>query len=290
MASALGRGLDSLIPQKVKKVTTSTGESVFSVTSDSDQDRILHVSPKLITNNPEQPRKSFNEAQLKELADSIKEYGIIQPLIVTKRGEGYELIAGERRLRASRMLGLETVPVIVREAEEQEKLELALIENVQRAELNPIETAIAYQKLIDEFGLTQEKLSERLGKSRPSIANSLRLLGLPDEIQAALREGRITEGHAKLIAGLDSDDKRRALFKRILNTGLSVSDAAVETRRMGGTRKARIMENPELRPFEQAVQRFFGAKAEIKKRGKGGTIIIHFFSDDEFREIMKKVS
>jgi ParB family chromosome partitioning protein len=185
MPSGLGRGLDSLIPQKVKKITTAQGDTIVSVTSDSEKDRVIQVSPESISVNPQQPRKQFDESRLSELIESIKLYGIIQPLIVTKKGDGFELIAGERRLRSSKKIGLKTVPVIVREAADQEKLELALIENIQREQLNPIETAIAYRKLMDEFSLTQESMAKRVGKSRPAIANSLRLLALPEEIQNA---------------------------------------------------------------------------------------------------------
>jgi ParB family transcriptional regulator, chromosome partitioning protein len=290
MSSALGRGLDSLIPQKVKRITTSSGDTIIDVSSASDKDRILYVAPELISVNPEQPRKAFNEAQLEELAESIRLYGIIQPLVVTRKGAGYELIAGERRLRASRSLRLEKVPVIVREAGEQEKLELALIENIQREQLNPIETSIAYRKLIDEFGLTQDALAKRVGKARSSVANSLRLLMLPPEIQEALKEGRITEGHAKLIAGVEGEEKQLMLFRKIIHTGLSVSSAMAESKRQGGTKQARSpYPSPEDKERSRLFERFFGAKTEIKRRGKGGEIVICFFDDDELRGVMDKV-
>ncbi len=217
MSNGIGRGLSSLIPQKVKKVaTTPGGEAVVDVISEADKDRVLHLSPDVIDVNPSQPRKNFASEQLKELADSIKQYGIIQPLIVMQIGNKYELIAGERRWRAAKILGLATVPVITRQAQEQEKLELALIENLQREGLNSIETALAYRKLIDEFNLTQEELSKRLGKARPTITNILRLLNLPEEIQQALIQGKITESHAKIIIGLDTEAKQLELFKRII--------------------------------------------------------------------------
>ena len=289
MSNGLGRGLGSLIPPKVKKITTATGESIVDVSSAFDKDRILRVSPKDISVNPMQPRKEFNEAHLNELMDSIKLYGIIQPLVVTKKGAGFELIAGERRLRASKLLGLDAVPVIVREADEQEKLELALIENIQRENLNPIETAIAYRKLVDEFGLTQEEVAKKVGKSRPGVANSLRYLNLPEPIQDALSQGSITEGHAKVILGLDNEAKQMSLFRKILHGGLTVSDATQETRKSGGTKSARIKINIIDNDKERMLQQFFGTKTEIKRKGTGGRIIVHFFSDEELREIIKKI-
>lgn len=289
MPSGLGRGLSSLIPPKVTKVTTPEGEAIVDVSSSSDKDKILRVPPNRISVNPMQPRKEFNETQLNDLMESIKVYGIIQPLVVTKRGENFELIAGERRLRASKLLGLDEVPVIVREAKEQEKLELALIENIQREDLNPIETALAYRKLIDEFSLTQEVLARRVGKSRPVVANSLRLLNLPEEIQDGLMKGLINEGHAKLIAGLEGEARQMALYRKILHGGLSVSDTIKESRSMGGTKAARIKLNLPDKERENTLQQFFSTKVEIKRKGTGGQIIINFFSDEELEEMMKKV-
>lgn len=289
-SNSLGRGLSSLIPQKVKKVATSPeGEAVVSVMSEADRGRVLQVSPEKISINPMQPRHNFNESQLNELADSIKQYGIIQPLIVTERGGDYELIAGERRLRAAKSLSLESVPVIIRRADEQEKLELALVENIQRENLNGIEAAIAYRKLIDEFNLTQEELAKRLGKSRPVITNTLRFLNLPEEIQSALIAGRITEGHAKLLAGLDSEVKQLALFKKIILGEMTVGETHKETRIMGGTKKARIKINYADKDKEFAFREFFGTKAEIKRKGHGGEVIIYFYSDEELGEMVGKI-
>lgn len=289
MANGLGRGLGSLIPQKVKKIPTPAGDAIVDVASEEDKNRILRLSPDKIQINPLQPRRTFAERELQELADSIKEYGIIQPLIVTQKDGSYELIAGERRLRAAKMLGLETVPAIARDASEQEKLEVALIENVQRADLNPIETALAYRKLIDEFNLGQDEVASRVGKSRPSVTNILRMLNLPEEIQLALIEGKITEGHAKLLLGLDSEIKQITLFRKIIHNGLTITDTTDETRRMGGTKQARIKINYADKDKEFALREFFGTRAEIKRKGKGGQIVVHFFSDEELGEIMEKV-
>lgn len=290
MSNSLGRGLSSLIPQKVKKVVTSPwGEAVIEVVSESDKDKVLQLSPEKITVNPMQPRKNFSEYQLNELRESIKQYGIIQPLIVTQKNGQYELIAGERRLRAAKILNLSTVPAIIRQADEQQKLEVALVENLQREGLNSIETAIAYRKLIDEFNLSQEELSIRLGKSRPVITNTLRFLNLPEEIQQALIEGKISEGHAKIIVGLENEVKQFALYKKILLNKMTVDDAIKQTRVMGGTKQARIKINYADKDKEFAFRQFFGTKAEIKRKGKGGEVIIYFYSDEELGEMVEKI-
>lgn len=287
---ALGRGLDSLIPKKVNKVVTDSGETIVSTTTLDEKERILHISPELIQPNPMQPRRTFEEGKLEELKESIRIHGIIQPLIVTKEGDGkYQLIAGERRWRSSKELGLMKVPVIVREAGEQEKLELALIENIQRADLNPIETAISYQKLMNDFNLSQEEMAKRVGKSRPVIANTIRFLNLPDEIQAALIEGRVTEGHAKVILGLDNEVKQMALYRKITHGGLSVADASKETRAMGGTKQSRVKINYQDKDKEFALREALGSRAEIKRKTKGGEIIIYFYDDEELSGIIGKI-
>ncbi len=292
MANSLGRGLDSLIPKKVnKKVSSSSGETVaVDVVSPEDKDRILRLSPDEIKINSMQPRQNFDDVRIDELSKSIKEHGIIQPLVVINSGNGYELIAGERRLRAAKKIGLSEVPAIIREAGEQEKLEVALIENLQRENLNPIETAIAYQKLIDEFNLTQEEVAKKVGKSRPVITNSLRLLNLSLDIQDALISGKISEGHAKFLAGLESEEKRKILLHKIINKNLTVQETNNEARRMGGTKKARIKINYRDKDKEFALREFFGTRAEIKRKGKGGQIIIDFYSDDELEELINKIS
>lgn len=288
--NGLGRGLSSLIPQKVNKVaTTSSGDAVINVTSVADKGKILQLKPEQIGLNPMQPRKNFNEHQLNELVQSIKQYGIIQPLIVTQKNGKYELIAGERRLRAAKILNLLAVPAIIRQADEQQKLELALVENLQREDLNSIETAIAYRKLIDEFNLSQEQLSSRVGRSRPVITNTLRFLNLPEEIQLALITGKITEGHAKIIVGLETEAQQFALYKKILLNKMSVDQSLKETRVMGGTKQARIKINYADKDKEFAFRQFFGTKAEIKRKGKGGEVIIYFYSDEELGEIVAKI-
>jgi ParB family transcriptional regulator, chromosome partitioning protein len=288
MAQGLGRGLSSLIPQKINKVVSSTGESIVDVTSEGERSSILQLDPNAISVNPMQPRKHFADSHLAELMESIKIYGIIQPLVVTQRNDGgYELIAGERRLRSAKALGLGKVPVIVRRADDQEKLELALIENIQRENLNPVETAIAYRKLMDEFNLRQEDMARRVGKSRSAVANCLRLLDLPEEIQDAIVEGRLSESHAKYISGLDNPVKQMALFRKIVFDKMSVGDTIEEVRKMGGTKSARIKVNHADREKELAFRDFFKAKVQVKRKGQGGQVLIDFGSDEELDGIIK---
>ncbi|MFH1523235.1 MAG: ParB/RepB/Spo0J family partition protein [Patescibacteria group bacterium] len=290
MSNGLGRGLGSLIPQKNNKIKNSdSSEIVFNVNSKDDKDRVLKINPEKINVNPMQPRKNFSEINMEELIGSIQQHGIIQPLIVSQKNGQYELIAGERRLRASKSLGLKEVPAILRDVKEQEKLEVSLIENLQRKDLNPVETAMAYQKLINEFNLNQEEMAKRVGKSRSSVANTLRLLNLPQEIQLALIEDRITEGHAKYLIGLDSEDKQMALFKKIMRNKLTVADTGFEARRMGGTKQSKIKINYQDKDKEFAFREFFNTRVEIKRSRKGGQIIIDFFSDEELLEMAEKI-
>ncbi|PLX27802.1 chromosome partitioning protein ParB [Candidatus Parcubacteria bacterium] len=280
----LGRGLGSLIPNKQATVQVDSSQ-----TQVSDSDVIRHVDINEIKANHLQPRKQFRDYKLEELSESIKEHGILQPLIATKKGDKYELIAGERRLRASKLAGLTEVPVIIREVDEQKRLELALIENIQREQLNPIDLAKSYSQLMGEFNLTQEDVAKKVGKARSSIANVLRMLKLPEEIQLALIDGKITEGHAKYLIGIEEEGKQLRLFRTILHNNLSVSDTSQEARKMGGTKKARVKINYTDKDKEFKLREFFGAKVEIKRKGKGGRIMIDFFSDDELQEIMGKI-
>ncbi len=284
--SGLGRGLGSLIPSKPVKQELSTDSNASDIDVKSS---VLEVEIDKIVANHLQPRKQFRDIKLEELSDSIKEHGIIQPLVATKTDDGYELIAGERRLRASKLAGLKTVPVIVREASEQQKLELALIENVQRENLNAIDLAESYQQLMHEFNLTQEEVAKRVGKARSSISNIIRMLKLPEEIKLALIARKLTEGHAKYLIGLDSEAKQLALFRKILHNDMSVSDTNQEVRRMGGTKKAKVKINYEDKDKEFILREYFGAKVEIKRKGQGGEIVMHFFSEDELNEILQKL-
>ena len=291
MPQGLGRGLGSLIPKK----TMTYGQNPFKsdISEEEtvifhDSDRILKVNPDKISINPHQPRSYFSDSALNDLAESIKQHGIISPLIVTRKDGGFELIAGERRLRASKILGLKEVPVIVREEKDQKKLEIALIENIQREDLNPLETARAYQRLIDEFNITQEEASKRVGKARSSVANALRLLSLPLEAQEALASGKISEAHAKYLLGLDSEAKQITMLKKIMRQNLTVADTDKEIKRLGGTKAAKTKDYFD-RAREEELGEYLTTKVDIKRQGKGGKLIIDFYSEEELNGIINKI-
>lgn len=292
MPQGLGRGLSSLIPKK----TVTYGQNPFAANISSEEetvvlydgDRILKINPARIDINPQQPRTHFNESALNDLAESIKQHGIISPLIVTKNGDRFELIAGERRLRSAKLIGLKEVPVIIRAEQEQKKLELALIENLQREDLNPLESARAYKRLIDEFNITQEEAAQKLGKARSSVANALRLLSLPEAIQEALVGGKITEAHAKYLLGLEGEAKQLNMFKKILRQNLTVAQTDQAIKRLGGTKAAKTKDYFD-RAKEEELGEYFSTKVEIKRQGKGGKLVIDFYSEEELNEIIKKI-
>lgn len=292
MPQGLGRGLSSLIPKK----TVTYGQNPFAshISSEEetvvlrDGDRILKINPERIDINPQQPRTHFNESALNDLAESIRQHGIISPLIVTKNGDRFELIAGERRLRSAKLIGLKEVPVIIRAEEEQKKLELALIENLQREDLNPLESARAYKRLIDEFNITQEEAAQKLGKARSSVANALRLLSLPEAIQDALARGKITEAHAKYLLGLEGEAKQLSMLGKILRQNLTVAQTDKEIKRLGGTKAAKIKDYFD-RAKEEELGEYFSTKVEIKRQGKGGKLVVDFYSEEELNEIIKKI-
>ena len=290
--TSLGTGLSSLIPKKTN-INSKITKKQFVVPSSgvSEQDNLLEIETGKIIANPHQPRKYFEENNLKELANSIKEHGILQPLVVSKIGSGqYELIAGERRLEASKLVNLKTVPVIVRSVSDQQKLELALVENVQRHNLNPIEEARAYLKLADEFNLTQKEIAQKSGKSRSMIANSLRLLDLPIEIQRGLMEEKITAGHARAILALDNPEKQRALYQLILKNGLSVRAAEEKVKSVtvkSYKRKNTKRDDPAIQDMENRLQEKLKTKVQIKKSGRSGKVVIEFYSEEELGKIVK---
>lgn len=253
------------------------------------------VAITAIVPNPRQPRRHFDEGALEDLAASIKEHGIIQPLLVRPAGPGqYELIAGERRLRASKLAGLKVVPITVRSTTNEISLELALIENIQREDINAMECARAYRQLIDEFDLTQEQVAAKVGKSRVAITNTLRLLKLPARIQTAVNGGEISEAHARALLGFESDAHMLAVFDQVLEKGLTVKD--VEQRAKSVTRPTKkgtsaktapLMESdPNNAALEEALSTFFGASTKIKKGEIGGELSIQFYSDDDLDRIL----
>ena len=253
---------------------------------------VVDVDVEKIIANPYQPRIEFDENKLQELANSIKEHGVIQPLVVTKKGEKYELIAGERRLQASKLAKLREVPVIIKDIDEKEKLELAIIENIQRHNLNPIEEAKAYKRLVEEFKMSQEEVAKKMGKSRSVVANKLRLLGLPIEAIKALRSGKITEGHAKVILAIKNLEKRRAFLELIIKNGWTVRQAEDKVKEMSIRSQRRVVKiDPEIKSLEEKFSLALGTKVKIKKSGKnGGKIIIDYFSGEELDEIVDKLA
>ncbi len=257
----------------------------------SGQGTALQVPVGDVSPNPHQPRAQFSEERLAELANSIREHGVLQPLIVTRVDNGFELIAGERRLQAAKLAGLATVPVIIREAEDLEKFELAIIENIQRHDLNPIEEARAYSRLSQEFNLSQEQIAKKMGRSRSAIANTIRLLNLPVEVQRAVIENRISEGHAKALLAIENSEKQRALFDLIVKNNLTVRETEMKSREVSThvVRNATV-KDPNVRANENTLSEVFGTKVRITKIGLGGTIRIDFFSEEEFQSIFSKLT
>lgn len=294
-SSGLGKGLRSLIPSKPSKFF-----GVGSSETKQDKENVFYVEVDKIKPNQNQPRRDFDEGSLKELASSVKEYGVLQPLIVTRvekelgRGKDveYELIAGERRLRAAQMAGLPHVPVVIRESSGKEKLEVSLVENIQRADLNPVEEALAFKRLAAEFGLTQKDIAVRVSKSREAVANTIRLLDLPMEIQKAIEAGKISAGHAKAILMVPNPEKQRAFYQFILDNRLNVRAAEETAGRFGNVqtrpRKAVILD-PQLKNFQQKLEEILGTKITIQNQGNGGKLIIKFYSSEDLEQIIKKI-
>ncbi|HUG35000.1 MAG TPA: ParB/RepB/Spo0J family partition protein [Anaerolineales bacterium] len=277
--SGLGKGLDALIP---------TGK-----TSSGEAGGITQVPVDSIQRNPRQPREKFDIEELENLAASIREHGVIQPLIVSPtRGGTYTLIAGERRLQASRKAGLKTVPVVIRHATDQQLLELALIENVQRADLNPIEEAEAYQNLSKEFRMSHEVIASRVGKSRVAITNTLRLLDASAAVKQALVDGRITEGHARAMLSL-SAKAQEVLLNQIVNLDLSVRSTEVLARKYTGQKpvvKKKSISNANVNDIEKRLRSSLGTKVTLKYSKKGGTVTIFYYSDEELDSLLEKLT
>lgn len=307
----LGRGLSSLIPsspQPQEQEAQPVQATMPGVQSTQEEARgegraqgILQVSIENIASNPHQPRGTFSEETLEELADSIREHGVIQPLVVAQGEQAgqYNLIAGERRLRASRLAGLEHVPVIVKEVTPRAMLELALVENLQRADLNSLEEAIAYRSLVDDFGLKQEEVAGRVGKSRAAVANALRLLRLPAVVQAALVSGAIEAGHARAILQVPDEEGQLRLAERIVRDDLNVRQAEAEARRMAEqAEQVEQMETEEVpsngnsgdlydpvRHLEERFRTALGTKVQLSRSRRGGRLVIYFYSDEELDRI-----
>ncbi len=277
--SGLGKGLDALIPG---------GEP------EPGGPRVLYLPIDAIRPNPRQPRAHMDESKLQELAASIREHGVLQPLIVSQGEEPgvYLLVAGERRWRAARLAGIQRVPAIVREVTDQQRLELALIENLQRDDLTPLETAEAYRHLHETFGLSHEEIARRVGKSRVAVSNTLRLLKLAPKVKAALQEGRITEGHARALLGLPTEAAQEAALDTVLRQGLTVRQTEALVRRLMGhrpapTRRAAPPADAELRDLEERLRRRLGTKVTFRGNLRRGAITIHYYSDEELEALLR---
>jgi len=278
---ALGRGLSSLIPE----VPTATH------TPDAQPGPYVEIDLDRIDPNPSQPRQRFAEAGLEELAASIAHQGVVQPILVRRRDGRYQLVAGERRLRASQRAGLRKIPAVVREVADNKMLELSLVENIQRAELDPIEEARAYKRLIEELGVTQADVAERLGKDRSTVANSLRLLNLTDSIQSALRDGTLSPGHARALLSMPEEKGREALARKIVARGLSVREAErlASSKPGGAAKKAEPAADPNTQAAEERFMTALGTRVRIRRQGPGGTVEVSFHSEEELQRIFEQI-
>jgi ParB family chromosome partitioning protein len=275
----LGRGLGALIPQRPAEAPAPAPQSAG----------LMELAIDQIAPNPYQPRKTFNEASIEELARSVRQHGIVQPLVVTRSGDRYKLIAGERRYRAAQKAGLTTVPVVVKEMMgDGEALQIALIENIQREDLNPIEEAQAYHQLHEEFGLTQEEISKQVGKERSTVANFLRLLKLPDNVKKLLASGQLSMGHARALLAVESQKKQEQLAERVVKRNLNVR----QTEMLASESSPKTVEKKEkekdvfTRDAEDKLQRTLRTKVEIDRRRRGGVIHIRFASEDDLIRVV----
>lgn len=280
---SLGRGLNALITP-----TTSGRQKKqygVDIPTDSKNQKLWEIPLSEIMTDKNQPRKVFDEEKLQELAESIKAHGILQPLIVNEKADGgYTLVAGERRLRAAGLAGLVTVPVLVKSLPDREKLEVALIENIQRADLNPIEEGFSYKRLIEEFGLTQQEVADKVGKSRPAVANTIRLLDLPEEIQTALVEGKVNSGQARALLSLPNVKEQLDMLASMLGQKITVRELEKRT----SHKKTGKETDPNILFLEDKFRSALGTKVKIIPKGKGGTINITYYSSEELKKIMDK--
>jgi ParB family chromosome partitioning protein len=274
----LGRGLEALISQDLR-------ESV------SETERIKELDIARVDPNPHQPRARFDGDHLKELAESIRLHGVLQPVVVRRSGDRYQLILGERRLRAAKLAGRGTIPAIVRDVGDAESLKYALMENLQREDLNPIEEARGYELLRDEFNLSAKEIAEMLGRDRSTVANTLRLLNLPDVVRELIVDGKLTAGHARAILSIEGADAQIEWARRIVNEGLTVRETERATPGKGGAKRPRGARklSSEIRAIEEAMEMHLGTRVRIAPRRKGGAISIEYYSDEEFERILERM-
>jgi ParB family chromosome partitioning protein len=273
----LGRGLAALI-----------GDDVIEAASPEESRGLRHLPIELLHSNPNNPRKQFKEEELEDLSKSIREKGLLQPIVVRQRADGeYEIVAGERRWRASQRAGLHELPVLIRDLSDGETLEIALIENIQRSDLNPLEEARAYGQLLEQFSDTQQQLADSVGKSRSHIANTLRLLTLPESVRSYIEDGKLTAGHARTLVATDSPAD---LANKIISLGLSVREAETLTRNNPATRKAKATKDADTRALEKQLADAMGLRVEIKAQGReGGTLLIKYKTLDQLDGITHRL-
>jgi ParB family chromosome partitioning protein len=274
-AQGLGRGLAALIPQRAPQASGS-----------------IEIAIDRIRANPRQPRQRMDDAALQTLTASIREHGVIQPVLVTETFDGYQLVAGERRVRAARAAGLDHIPAVVRQLADREQLELALVENLQREDLDPLESARAYRQLIDEFGFSQEDLALRVGRARSTVTNTLRLLDLHHAVQAAVADGRLTEGHGRALGGLEVEHQGKVL-STVIEQDLSVRQTEELVRRLRTPRivpeAATKPTHPDLERLEEDLRRALGTKVRLARSRRGGRIVIDYFNDEELGRIYERL-
>lgn len=273
----LGKGLSALIPD----------EPIDEILNSDDKNYIMDIDISLIKPNENQPRKKFNEKSLDELKESIKTYGVIQPVIVRKTGKVYEIVAGERRWKASKEAGLKSIPCIVKDIEDFEATKLALIENLQREDLNPVEEANAFKNLMDQYKLTQEEIAEIVGKSRSYISNSIRLLNLDDEVKDYLSKGEISSGHGKAILAIDDKKKQKKVARDIIDKKLNVRDAESLVKDIKKNTPSKVEKDPYILDIEEDLISKFGTKVKITQGNNKGKVEIEYYSDDDLNRILE---
>ena len=291
----LGRGLDALFPARPAVSPTEGGEEREAAPSGALEVLVAAIQP-----SPAQPRSRIAEDELADLAASIREHGVLQPVIVTRADDGYVLVAGERRWRAAQLAGLETLPALVKDVTPRERLELAIVENVQRQDLTPLEEATAYRQLVSEHGLTQEAVAARVGKSRVTVANALRLLHLAPAVHEALADGRISAGHARALLGCPDVEAQQALLERVLAEDLSVRATEEAVRRgaarpvppspLAGVAPAEQPASPEVAALERELRDALGTKVQLSHSRRGGRIVIHYYSDEELQGLYERLT
>ncbi|MBI4709218.1 MAG: ParB/RepB/Spo0J family partition protein [Candidatus Portnoybacteria bacterium] len=292
----IGKGLHSLIPPK-----SASGEVSFPKISQplrSKKESVFNVETNKIKPNPMQPRQEMDREDLQDLAESIKEHGILQPLIVTKsvkdlaKGQDveYTLIAGHRRWEAAKMIGLPHVPVIIRDSTEQQKLELALVENLQRSDLNGLDKAKAFKRLSEEFDLTHQEIAQKVGKSRELVTNTIRLLNLPQEIKDGMMAGKISDGHARTLAGIKSPQAQKALYDEIIKNNMNVRQVEQRVREISvKAHRRKVFLDPEIKKIAGELTAFLGNKTEVRRAGIGGKIVIEFSDKGDLEKVIKKI-